>query len=737
MIIQSKAILASSGAGKTASHIFEGPKNERIETIQGNSYDMDSMVRDAQETGKKYGFVHFKINPKEKILPEQARQDFQAISKEYGFNLNDCTIVKHIKPRADGTSSNEHYHLIAPYVDSHGKALNMRSSFARNEKLGRLSEIRTGQALTQGQHNRAVYHQLMDEGQIEQAEQVKSLISRDRTHHAHTVNQQRTAEKRGIDLPAEKQAIRQLWKASDGMKAFKSALQSQGYEMKAGDKANTYIIEKNGVLVGAGNRLTGTKKDDFAKQYKEYENDTATAKTNNPASNIQPSQKISPEHRPDNGTTDTGNRRKPSGGNASTDNRQPSHDNRRATRIKEKQAITILSAGSSRIQKSNFQKSFSALSFNAQERIRKKKEQEQALKLMIEMVSELLNRLFGIPSSYQKSQIAKMAETLSDKSLSQAQKDKQNQKQLSNLFKSDFITENMLNRMSDKDKEKALESLKKQYERQSLFVQKFNKKNSGSLKNGSFANFLAGQSHFNEIAKNAYQAEKLKEDKAKALEILAKNNLELAQQHKSHSQYIDPKTRDKRAIHNILFTEQAQKYKQIEKQAEQKKAELTAKKSQLSLFSKIFRTEKFLAILEEEKILDKIEEKRLEQRYKTDDAKGIRGKNKAEDIAKGRNNQENQDKEKREKIEEKQKANKEIEQAIQFGNRSVIESVNTGQLPEVQQKVQEEQNKIKQEEERAEKEAKERALARKQAEPQKTVEELEEEEKRKQSGPKR
>ncbi|WP_429955942.1 hypothetical protein ACQW08_01250 [Gluconobacter japonicus] len=197
------------------------------------------------------------------------------------------------------------------------KALDTKNSYARNEKIARLAEITNGHTLVQGQHNKAVYMQLLDENKTAEAEKIKHLIDLERTSQAHTVNQQRTAEKRGIDLPAVKQAIKSLWQASDSLKAFKTGLSEQGYEIKAGQKANTYIIEKNGVFIGSANRLTGTKKEEFAQKIKELENDTATItkkklrfgsdkqEANNSASNIFALEESKQQHKSDNRITDT------------------------------------------------------------------------------------------------------------------------------------------------------------------------------------------------------------------------------------------------------------------------------------------------------------------------------------------------------------------------------------------------------------------------------------------------
>lgn len=340
MIIQTKAIKVSSGADKTANHIFYGDKNEHIDVLEGSHFQMKDAMRQAKNNSLKYGFHHFKISPKEKLTNEQLRETINKLAQEYKFNPDDITLIEHTKKRADTTASDKHYHLIVPhYQPDRRKALDTKNSFSRNEKIARICEIAFGHEIVQGQHNKAVYHQLIDEGKTAYAERVKPLIALERTHQAHTVNQQRTAEKKGIDLPKEKQAIKTLWQASDSLKAFQAGLSEQGYTLTAGDKANTYIIEKNGVLVGSANRLIGMKKDEFKKLYNQHlqqekENDRTTAenKNHNSRGNIQSSPEISQKHEPDNRVIDTRDTSRRGNITLGNDSRLAEHDSTATSR---------------------------------------------------------------------------------------------------------------------------------------------------------------------------------------------------------------------------------------------------------------------------------------------------------------------------------------------------------------------------------------------------------------------
>ncbi|MCW4589458.1 hypothetical protein NO263_02530 [Gluconacetobacter entanii] len=274
MIIKGGPVISKNGHQETATHIFEGPKNERITPIQGNALDMANMVTDARDTGLKYGFHHFKISPEREISREQARQDFQAIAYEYGFDLSDAVIVEHQKQRTKKENSAIHWHMIVPhYNQKTGRALDCRNSYKRNEKLSRLSEIRTGQNITQGRHNRAVFHALQQEGKTVEANTIQHLTEGELPGASFSTNLQRKAERKGISLPEEKSIITDIWSQSDSLKAFISGLGHNGFTFKKGDKKDTYIIEKEGTLIGSVNRLLKIKKGEFAKLYNQYQED--------------------------------------------------------------------------------------------------------------------------------------------------------------------------------------------------------------------------------------------------------------------------------------------------------------------------------------------------------------------------------------------------------------------------------------------------------------------------------
>lgn len=308
MIIKGHGINSSSDVKKFTDYLFTHEKNEKINILNGSPENIKSMFNDAHGANLKYGCQHFIMSSKETMTTEQATSIIKClICKEYNQDFNNLVIVNHTKQRNTYDSDKNHYHIIIPHCDPiTGKAINLRNSKRRNEKISRLAELELGFNLVKGRHNTAVYHQLIKDGRQEQAQQIKGLMEGDLPTSAYSKKTQQKAEKKGINLPEAKAHIKSTYQHSPNLSQFLKNIEGQGYTLKEGDKADTYIIEKDNVLIGSANRLIGIKKDEFKKLYinhlqqQEKENDRTTAETKHPNRNIQTSFEISQEHEPDN-----------------------------------------------------------------------------------------------------------------------------------------------------------------------------------------------------------------------------------------------------------------------------------------------------------------------------------------------------------------------------------------------------------------------------------------------------
>lgn len=314
MIIKGHGISSTSNISKFNDYLFKNEKNEEINKLQGSEEDIKNMFSDAKNAEHKNGCRHFMFSSKEELSQEQALKIAHDISKEYGQDPKKSVIINHTKTRTTSDSDKNHYHIILPNTDeSTGKSYDFSFSKKRNEKLSRLAELENGHNLVKGRHNVAVFHQLLKEGKTEQAQKMQHLTEGDLPNSKYTSKGLEKGRKQGINKAQEAQNIKTLYSQSDSLKAFQAGLSEAGYELKPGNKPQTYIIEKNGILVGSANRLLSMKKEEFAEKYNKenLNNDTANTaeKANNAGSNIQTRKDSEQQHKPDNRLTDAGNGR--------------------------------------------------------------------------------------------------------------------------------------------------------------------------------------------------------------------------------------------------------------------------------------------------------------------------------------------------------------------------------------------------------------------------------------------
>lgn len=216
MIIKASRISAASGAGKVASHVFHGGKNEKILTLQGGEAELFDAMKDARAGGSKYGLRHYKISPEKAMTGDDAKRIVADLGHEFGFNPNHATIIEHKKPRAGGAGFDRHWHAIVPEYDAvRGRVLDWKQSFARHEKIARLAEARLGHEIVAGRFNASVALTLEKEGQYGLATKMAVMASQPLPNSAYTTTQHQQAGRRGLDLPADKLAIKSAWEQSE------------------------------------------------------------------------------------------------------------------------------------------------------------------------------------------------------------------------------------------------------------------------------------------------------------------------------------------------------------------------------------------------------------------------------------------------------------------------------------------------------------------------------------------
>src|SRR5690606_21199666 len=83
------------------------------------------------------------------------------------------------------------------------------------------------------------------------------------------------AAREGVDLPKAQAAVRDAWAAADSPAAFRSALREQGFDVAPGQKSGVFVVTKNGVEIGALDRIVKQKRREVAAKMEGFENVSA------------------------------------------------------------------------------------------------------------------------------------------------------------------------------------------------------------------------------------------------------------------------------------------------------------------------------------------------------------------------------------------------------------------------------------------------------------------------------
>lgn len=263
MIITSSRIRARSGHKAIANHVLRGKDNEKVILLRGGEHRLKAAMEDARSFGRTYGLRHFTVNPSERLSREQVAEVLQELATEFQFDPAEATVIEHQKRRADGKGHDRHWHVLVSEVDAiTGRCMSSSHTYARQEKVARVAEIRFGHPVTPGRHNKAVVEALRREGRLEIAQKLEAvgITQGQLPHSAFTSAQHQEMKRKGQHLPELKTIVATAWERSDGRKALEAALSEHGLTVRQGDKKDTWLIEQEGQFLGALHRLAGVRK---------------------------------------------------------------------------------------------------------------------------------------------------------------------------------------------------------------------------------------------------------------------------------------------------------------------------------------------------------------------------------------------------------------------------------------------------------------------------------------------
>ncbi|MFT8327743.1 hypothetical protein [Gluconobacter oxydans] len=268
MILKTSRIKSSSGSHALVRHLWHGKGNEEIITVQGSKAALAAMMQDAQAAGRTYGIRHLVISPEEATSRTQALEILSLHGAEFGYDLEDATLIEHRKPRQDGQGFEVHWHAAIPEMKPDGAVLDSRFMFKRNEMVARLAEARLGHHLTPGRHNTWAAAALEQRGFHDAAQAVRlgpaalsfgpAAQAAPRESYSSATHQ--ILKRNGLSTPAIKAAITAAWAAREEIGLpFKDVLHHTGIDLVPGRRPGTWVASVDGVEVTALHRLLRVK----------------------------------------------------------------------------------------------------------------------------------------------------------------------------------------------------------------------------------------------------------------------------------------------------------------------------------------------------------------------------------------------------------------------------------------------------------------------------------------------
>ncbi|MFT9298994.1 MAG: hypothetical protein ABF542_12900 [Gluconobacter sp.] len=232
-------------------------------TLQGGKHAVVMAHEDAKAAGRTYSNRHFSVSPEMATTRDQARGVFRSIADEFGFDLADATVVEHQKSRQDDQGYERHWHVMVPEMRPDGSTLDSRFMRVRQEKLGRIAEIRLGHPITHGKHDKAVLAAMQRDGLPEAAKFAEVLRWREfgpgagEPKSAYSSETHQILKRHGLSTPAIKAVISAAWatrREEIGL-SFRDVLHHVGIDLVPGKRPGAWVAVVDGVEITALHRL--------------------------------------------------------------------------------------------------------------------------------------------------------------------------------------------------------------------------------------------------------------------------------------------------------------------------------------------------------------------------------------------------------------------------------------------------------------------------------------------------
>lgn len=201
---------------------------------------------------------HITISPMNRLTEAQRDEAVQRILAAMGAEDHAYVLWEHDGKARSAKAADHHFHFVVGHVGPDGKALDDAFSYQRLEAAARTMEVDFGEPITHSRRTGHVAGILREMGRDDVADML--VAPPDRPNSSTSSTRRAAAARDGIDLPKAQAAVRDAWTAADSPQAFRNALREQGFDVSPGQKVGVIIVTKDGVEIGALDRITREKR---------------------------------------------------------------------------------------------------------------------------------------------------------------------------------------------------------------------------------------------------------------------------------------------------------------------------------------------------------------------------------------------------------------------------------------------------------------------------------------------